>query len=174
MPNGKVLYFKRTQVSVLPNFAMTDFSSQGRTRLANVCDLTNCRNYQSVYTCLLRGSTYNGTLIMQGFDANTLPVSGGISGELRQEFRDLEMLDEITTMIYTHSLPSNIYGNTRNALIHSYRSCKGKDCVPSKVHTLLTWSKTDEYDVVEVTENTRYLYLDKKQKETSDTMTDNN
>ncbi|KAH9946847.1 hypothetical protein B0H21DRAFT_778851 [Amylocystis lapponica] len=58
MPDGTHLSISRDQAAVLPNFAMTDFNSQGRTRPDNVCDLQNCRSYQSVYTCLSRGSTY--------------------------------------------------------------------------------------------------------------------
>ncbi|EIW62915.1 uncharacterized protein TRAVEDRAFT_113842, partial [Trametes versicolor FP-101664 SS1] len=82
MPNGNFLSISRDQVSVIPNFAMTDFGSQGRTRPHNVCDLQNCRSHQSIYTCLSRGSTYNGTIIVQPFDPRKL--TGGISGSLRQ------------------------------------------------------------------------------------------
>lgn len=62
MPNGRILEIERDQVPVVPNFAMTDFASQGRTRPFNVCDLQNCRSHQSVYTCLSRGSTLHGTI----------------------------------------------------------------------------------------------------------------
>ncbi|KAI0348766.1 hypothetical protein OH77DRAFT_1379468, partial [Trametes cingulata] len=82
MPNGRTLTISRSQVSVVPNFAMTDFGSQGRTRPNNVCDLQNCRSHQSIYTCLSRGSTYEGTIIVQPFDASKL--TRGISGSLRQ------------------------------------------------------------------------------------------
>ncbi|KAH9836674.1 uncharacterized protein C8Q71DRAFT_796864 [Rhodofomes roseus] len=52
MPNGHALTIHRTQVALIPNFAMTDFSSQGRTRPYNVVDLQNFKNHQSVYNCL--------------------------------------------------------------------------------------------------------------------------
>ncbi|RPD55787.1 hypothetical protein L227DRAFT_477824, partial [Lentinus tigrinus ALCF2SS1-6] len=82
LPNGKIIEINRDQVPVVPNFAMTDFASQGRTRPDNVCDIQNCKNHQSVYTCLSRGSTLAGTIIVQPFDASKL--RGGIAGSLRQ------------------------------------------------------------------------------------------
>ena len=70
LPNGMILEVNRDQVPVVPNFAMTDFASQGRTRPNNVCDLQNCRSHQSVYTCLSRGSSVEGTIIIQSFDSS--------------------------------------------------------------------------------------------------------
>ena len=111
MPNGRILEIERDQVPVVPNFAMTDFASQGRTRPFNVCDLQNCRTHQSVYTCLSRGSTLNGTIIVQSFDSTKL--TGGIAGSLRQEFRELELLDEITKLRYLGKIPPHVVGITR-------------------------------------------------------------
>ena len=85
---------------------MTDFASQGRTRPNNVCDIQNCPTHQSVYTCLSRGSTLDGTVIVQSFDSSKL--TGGISGSLRQEFRELELLDEITKMCYMGTISSKV------------------------------------------------------------------
>jgi hypothetical protein len=42
----------RRQVPTLLNFAMTDYSSQGKTRKYNVVDLGYCRDHQSYYTAL--------------------------------------------------------------------------------------------------------------------------
>ncbi|KAI0770841.1 hypothetical protein BC629DRAFT_1292002, partial [Irpex lacteus] len=58
----------RSQVQVLPNFAMTDFACQGRTRPYNVVDLRDCRSHMSMYTMLSRGSSLSGTLILYPFD----------------------------------------------------------------------------------------------------------
>ena len=80
MPNGSILYINRTQVSVIPNFAMTDFASQGRTRPNNVVDLHSANSHQSIYTTLSRGSTLKGTIIVQGF--NDKYLTGGIMGDL--------------------------------------------------------------------------------------------
>ena len=45
-----------------------------------------------------RSATAEGTLILQGFDA--WQVAGGCSGALRQEFRELELLDDVTRLRY--------------------------------------------------------------------------
>ena len=81
MPNGKMLSISRDQVPLVSDFAMTDYSSQGRTRINNVIDLNNCKNHQSIYTCLFRGSTYEKIAIIQGFDDSK--IRDGISGWLR-------------------------------------------------------------------------------------------
>ena len=104
---------------MLPNFAMTDFGSQGRTSVWNVCDLNLCRSHQSVYTCLSRGSTLEGTIIVQPFNADQL--TGSTTGSLRQEFRKLELLDEITKMRWKETISSKVTGITRSELIHSFR-----------------------------------------------------
>ena len=39
-----------------------------------------------------------GTIIVQGF--NDKYLTGGITGDLRQEFRELELMDEITKLRY--------------------------------------------------------------------------
>ena len=119
LPNGVRVQVSRKQVCALPNFAMTDFASQGRTRPYNVCDLQNCKDHLSAYTCLSRGSTLQGTIIVQPFDPRKL--TGGIAGSLRQEFRELELLDEITKMRYLGQVPPNVVGITCNELIHSFR-----------------------------------------------------
>ncbi|KAI0351715.1 hypothetical protein OH77DRAFT_1370473, partial [Trametes cingulata] len=70
------VYINREQVMVLPNFAMTDFASQGRTRTFNPCHLAHCRSSQSLYTCLSRSSSLQGLVILDGFDA--FKLSGGL------------------------------------------------------------------------------------------------
>ena len=166
--DGTKIPIRRTQVLALPNFGMTDFNSQGRTRKFNVCDISNCLTHQSIYTCLSRGSTYDGTMLLQGFDSKVVPLTGGLSGELRQEFRDLELLDEITKLIFEDKLPKGVFGLSRTALIHSYRSHKnvGKEHVPKGIHSALKWSAKDMYDIVEVGADDikafKYIHGDKK------------
>ncbi|KAI0043089.1 hypothetical protein FA95DRAFT_1461933, partial [Auriscalpium vulgare] len=82
MANDSMVHVTREQVPILPNFAMTDYGSQGRTRPYNVVDLKNCRSHHSVYTCLSRGSSLNGTIILQMCDVTK--ITGGLSGYLRQ------------------------------------------------------------------------------------------
>jgi hypothetical protein len=104
LPDGGKVSISRSQVEVLPNFAMTDFASQGKTREYNPVDVNNCRSHQAYYTALSRSSTARGTVILQGFDPKK--ITGRASGALRQEFRDLELLDEITKLHYLGKLPS--------------------------------------------------------------------
>jgi hypothetical protein len=92
----------RNQIEVLPNFAMTDYASQGKTREYNVVDLGQTRNHHGYYTALSRGSTASGTLILSGLHPKH--ITGGASGALRQEFRELELLDHITTMRFEGKL----------------------------------------------------------------------
>ena len=58
-------YVERSQVWVVPNFSMTDYASQDKTRPFNPVDLSNHRNHQSYCTCLSRSATAAGTIIVQ-------------------------------------------------------------------------------------------------------------
>ena len=141
LPNDERFHILRTQVEVLVNFAMTDFGSQGKTRLYNVSYLDNLSSHQGYYTALSRSATASGTLILQGFDARK--ITGGCSGALRQEFRELELLDEITSITYAGKLPATVCGDTRNNLIQAFRKWKGLQYVPRLVHPAIRWSKRD-------------------------------
>ena len=132
LPNDATVNISRSQVEVLPNFAMTDYTSQGKTRTFNVVDLSSTRSHQSYYTALSRSVSVAGTVILQGFD--TYKITGGALGALRQEFRELEMLDDITMLRYNGKLPSSVVGVRRNDLISAFRLLKGEKYVPSKVH----------------------------------------
>jgi hypothetical protein len=135
LPNDEKFHINRTQVEVLINFAMTDFGSQGKTRPWNVCDPNNLRSHQSYYTALSRSATAEGTLLLQGFDPKV--ITGRCSGALRQEFRELELLDEITQLCHLRKLPLTISGDTRNNLISAFREWKGEQYVPHNVHPAL-------------------------------------
>jgi hypothetical protein len=141
LPNDESYCISRKQVEVLVNFAMTDFASQGKTRPFNVADLNNLSNHQAYYTALSRSTTAQGTLILQGFDARKM--TGGCSGALRQEFRELELLDKITKTRYIGKLPPIVNGDTRYMLISSFRKWKGVQYVPKVVHPAIRWSKRD-------------------------------
>jgi hypothetical protein len=129
---------------------MTDFASQGRTRKYNVVDLRHSRDQFAVYTSLSRGTSYNGTLIL--YSVPKRAITGGVSGWIRQEFRDLEMLDEITTLRYNKGLPSEVQGVTRRSLIYQYRKCKGEDYIPKSVHSAIRWNKNEPYHLETPTE----------------------
>ena len=108
----------REQVSVIANFAMTDFGAQGKTRPYNPCHLTNCRNHQSIYTCLSRSSSLDGTMILGTPDWTK--VTGGCSGPLMQEFKELEILDVITALKAQGKLPAHVRGADRRTLLQSW------------------------------------------------------
>ena len=144
------LYISRSQVEVLINFSMTDFASQGKTRLKNPVDLNNLQTHQAYYTALSRSSSAKGTIILQGFDARKM--MGGASGALRQELRELELLDEITKLHYLGKLHESVSGCTRNHLIKSFREWKGYQYVPQSVHKSLRWTKKDPLNEGEIEE----------------------
>ncbi|KAF9457986.1 hypothetical protein BDZ94DRAFT_1174610, partial [Collybia nuda] len=106
---------ERQQVWVLPNFAMTDYAAQGKTRPKNVVHLNSCFSHMSYYTCLSRSASAAGTIIVQGFEPSV--ITRGCSGYLRQEFREHEILDDITRLRYEGLLPDSIEGHIRNSLI---------------------------------------------------------
>jgi len=141
LPSGSQYFIQRKQVEVLVNFAMTDFASQGKTRRFNVADLNNLHSHQAYYTALSRSATAEGTLIVQGFDA--WKITGGCSGFLRQEFRELELLDSITALMHEDRLPPRVFGGTRNELILNFRKWKGLHYVPKEVPHAIRWSKHD-------------------------------
>jgi hypothetical protein len=134
LPNDEVIYLSQDQVTVLPNFSMTDYGSQGRTRPDNVVHLSHCKTHQSYYTCLSRSSTAEGTIIIQGDPGM---ITGGIHGYLRQEFRELEILDKITKLRYKQKLPAHINGCQHNTIISEFRDWKGKSHIPKYVRSAL-------------------------------------
>src|ERR1700728_2922560 len=67
-----------------------------------------------------------------------IPVS--ITGYLRQEFHELEILDEITKMRYENTLPAKVQGNVRNSLIRSFQKWKGTTHMPPSIRKALKWS----------------------------------
>src|SRR5215471_20565373 len=153
---------ERQQVWVLPNFAMIDYASQGKTRPANVVDLSYCRNHLSYYTCLSRSATASRTVIVQGFSPSK--ITGGASGYLRQEFREHELLDEVTRLRYEEKLPNNIHGNLRNPLIRSYQKWKGTSYVPEATHAALKWTARDPLPMLPVVTDSPWTLLQSQTK----------
>jgi hypothetical protein len=160
LPNDDEVSLSRDQVLVLLNFGMTDYSSQGRTRPFNPVDLNSCRTHQSYYTCLSRSASAAGTIIVQGFDPKV--ITGGASGYLRQEFRELELLDEITKLRYEKALPSHITGKRRNTVIRQFQQWKGTEYVPSNVHPSIHWNKQDPLDMLDVITDSPWQMVKRK------------
>ena len=61
-------------------------------------------------------------------------MTGGASGALRQEFRELELLDEISNLHYLGKLHKSVIGDTHNHLIKCFQEWKGYQYVPQNVH----------------------------------------
>jgi hypothetical protein len=134
LPSDLYMTLSRSQVPVLPNFSMTDYSSQGKTRDFNVIDLKNCKNFQAAYTCLSRGTSVDGTLILHDFD--DVKLTRSLDGELRQEFRELNYLDLITDMRYHGTLPEGILQNTRRNTINRFKRWYGTKVEGTWHHTI--------------------------------------
>jgi hypothetical protein len=116
----------------------------------------------SYYTALSRSSSAAGTIIIQGFDASK--ITRGCSGYLRQEFREHEILDDITRLKYEGQLPDQVEGSLRNTLIRCYQNWKGTSYVPEKTDTLLRWSVHDPMILLPIVTDTAWYIIDKSKK----------
>ncbi|KIJ40648.1 hypothetical protein M422DRAFT_173367 [Sphaerobolus stellatus SS14] len=149
LPNGSIVPINRDQVDILPNFAMTDYAPQGRTRPINVLDLTDCESHFSYYTCFSRSATVNSTVIIGGFNPSV--IQRGISGWLRQEFRELEILNDITRAKLAGPLHPFIEGQDRVQLVKSYCCVLGNQYMPSGIHSSLSSTNvSDENTPIEL------------------------
>ncbi|TDL13420.1 hypothetical protein BD410DRAFT_735422, partial [Rickenella mellea] len=74
---------------------------------------------------------------------------GRANGALRQEYRSLELLDEISRLRYEGQLPEYIQGDKRNTLIKKFQEWKGKDYVPENVHPTIRWSSESPFEIFE-------------------------
>ena len=170
LASGWNILISREQVEVLPNFAMTDYASQGKTRPINIVDLNNCSGHQSYYTCMSSASAAD-TIILQGFDSKQ--ITGGASGWLRQEFRELEILDEITQLKYESLLPKQVDGHWRNTLLINFREWKGLNYVPPQTHPAIQWNEKNPLDI-SVSEYISWKLVKQPGKEKDSRSTDDN
>ncbi|KAA1479974.1 hypothetical protein DENSPDRAFT_789759, partial [Dentipellis sp. KUC8613] len=65
-----------------------------------------------------------------------------MSGFLRQEFRELEVLNYITKLRFEGKLEPGVGGNTRCSLIKSFQSIYKNYC-PQGIHNAIKWSDKD-------------------------------
>lgn len=127
----------RSQVPVILNFAMADYCSQGKTRLVNPIHLKDCRNHQSVYTCLSRSSCAGSTIILEDFPDEK--ITNGLNGDLRLEFRELEMLNEITRRQLSGTLNNNVKSIVRRELIKQFVTHEDP-YIPRDIHNEIQWN----------------------------------
>ena len=118
--NDLSVSIEQQQVPILPNFAMTDYASQGKSRPLEILYISVVAIHICliIFTCLSRSTSAAGTIIIQGFDPSV--ITRGCSGYLRQEFCEHEILDDITRLKYEGKLPNDINGSLRNGLIRQY------------------------------------------------------
>ncbi|KAJ7734608.1 hypothetical protein B0H16DRAFT_1327487 [Mycena metata] len=114
--------------------------SQGKSRIENPVELTHCKDHRAYYVALSRSFTAAGTVIVQGFNARK--ITSGISGYLRQELRELEILDEITRLRFEGLLPRSVTGLYRRRLLRSYYAWKTDYRDPHHFHPSLRWDKS--------------------------------
>ena len=88
-----------------------------------------------MYTVLLRATSLSGTLILYPFDMK--PATGGMQTDLLREFRELELLADITRCEFDGSLPFTTAGHTRSHVISRYQQWKGVYYIPKEVHPAL-------------------------------------
>jgi hypothetical protein len=137
--DDSLLALAREQVMILIYFGLTDYGSQGISRNPNVVHLNDSRDHRSCYVALSRGYKAAETVIVQAWP--TKKVTSGMSGFLRQEFRDLELLDEITKLRSEGKLPLTVTGIYRGQLIASYRKWRGANIQESShFHKALRWN----------------------------------
>src|SRR5882762_21960 len=104
-------------------------------------------------------------VLVQGFDPSK--VQGGLSGYLQQEFRELELLDDITKLSYEEKLPVNITGSTRTSIIRKFQEWKGINYVPKDVHHSIKWSDKAPMAEIEIVHSTPWTMILPEKKEKS-------
>ena len=84
---------------------------------------------------------------------------------MKQEFHELELLDEITRLRYEGKLPDNIEGNFINPLIKAYQTWKGTDYVPHQTHPAVKWSVKDPLPLLPVVTDAPWQIIMKESKQ---------
>ncbi|PBK96229.1 hypothetical protein ARMGADRAFT_1142964, partial [Armillaria gallica] len=112
---------------------------QPPSEVVNPVDLRNCRSHQSYYMAFSRSASAEGTILLPDFTNPNLmafdlkEIQGGCSGHLKQEFRELELLDHITLMLYEAALSMKVHGDHRYDLIEKSHLHYGRAFVPPSV-----------------------------------------
>jgi len=88
----------RTQVPVLPAFAMTTHKAQGRTLPNAIIDIQSCRGTEAPYVMASRVTSLDGLLILRPFNINK--IRSRPSEDSRKEERRLECLRLQTILIH--------------------------------------------------------------------------
>ncbi|KAJ7223796.1 hypothetical protein C8J57DRAFT_1094159, partial [Mycena rebaudengoi] len=100
-------------------------------------DLSNCKSHLSYYVALSRGTTAEATVILEGFKEKK--ITSGLSGYLRQELREIDILDEITWLKFEGRLPIHITGLYWQHLIRSFQIWTGANYKVQGLHEAIKW-----------------------------------
>jgi hypothetical protein len=88
-------------------------------------------------------------------------ITRGCSGYLRQEFREQEILDDITRLKYEGQLPDDMNGVLRNPLIRQYQKIKGTNYVPTMTDAVLRWNSEDPLPLIDAINDSPWKIVDK-------------
>ncbi|KAE9402463.1 hypothetical protein BT96DRAFT_802341, partial [Gymnopus androsaceus JB14] len=124
---------------------MTAHASQGQSLSPNATDLNTLSNHHAIYTACSRSWSADKTVILQSFDSSKL--THGASGQLCREYREIEILNDITQLRFEGKHPAEVSGSTRNVLIEYFLAWKGSDYIPTHIHDALRWTAKDPYKV---------------------------
>lgn len=92
--SNKKCTIRRTQLPIMPAFAMTAHKSQGLTLQKAFVDLESCKGSESPYVMISRVKSLDGLLIMRPF--NKKKICCRLSEDVRREFGRLRMLELLT------------------------------------------------------------------------------
>ena len=80
---------------------------------------------------------------------------------MRQEFHELELMDEVSKLRFEDCLPSAVNSHVRNPLIRQYQCFKGELYVPDIVSDVLKWSKSDPMKILDVQTDTSWQLIER-------------
>ncbi|KAF8991662.1 hypothetical protein BDQ17DRAFT_1254664 [Cyathus striatus] len=89
---------KRSQLPLVPAFAITAHKAQGKTLSKVIVDLQNCRGCEPPYVMLSHVKSLSGLLILHPFDF--AQISSCPSEDLHKEFQHLTILNKKTLMSF--------------------------------------------------------------------------
>jgi hypothetical protein len=95
---GSTLTVKRTQVPIMPGFAMTAYKAQGKTLDACVVNFTGCFGTEPPYVMVSRATSLEALIILTPFPISK--ISCHESQDVREEMRRAGYLDLTTTVSY--------------------------------------------------------------------------
>ena len=99
--SGKKCTIRRTQLPILPAFAMTAHKAQGQTMEKVLVDLESCKGTESPYVMVSRVTSLEGLLILRPFKSSKIQCR--LSEDTRKEFKRLEKL-RLHTIVETGTM----------------------------------------------------------------------